>query len=55
MEIVKKLPKFEYFTVILKNRNIISKIRRSKDTDCAALNDNLIQALFEPEEGEIVN
>ena len=34
---VKCLPKFEYFTVFLKNKNIISKIRRSKITDYAAL------------------
>ena len=37
---LKCLPEFEYFTVILKNRNIISKIRRSKVTDYAALNIN---------------
>ena len=35
---VKCLPKFEYFTVFMKNRNFISKIRRSKVTDYAALN-----------------
>ena len=34
---VKSLPEFEYFTVFLKNGNIISKIRRSKVTDYAAL------------------
>ena len=34
---VKCLPKFEYFTVFLKNRIFISKIRRSKVTDYAAL------------------
>ena len=34
---VKCLPEFEFFTVFLKNRNIISKIRRSKVTDYAAL------------------
>ena len=34
---VKCLPVFEYFTVLLKNRNIIFKIRRSKVTDYAAL------------------
>ena len=34
---VKCLPEFEYFTVFLKNRNFISKIRRSKVTDYAAL------------------
>ena len=34
---VKWLPEFEYFTVFLKNRNFISKIRRSKVTDYAAL------------------
>ena len=28
---------FEYFTVFLKNRNFISKVRRSKVTDYAAL------------------
>ena len=35
----KCLPEFEYFTVFLKNRNFISKIRRSKVTDYAALRD----------------
>ena len=35
---VKCLPEFEYFTVFLKNKNIIFKIRRSKITDYAALN-----------------
>ena len=34
---VKYLPEFEYFTVFLKNKNIIFKIRRSKVTDYAAL------------------
>ena len=34
---VKCLPEFEYFTVLLKNRSFISKIRRSKVTDYAAL------------------
>ena len=34
---VKYIPEFEYFTVFLKNRNIIYKIRRSKVTDYAAL------------------
>ena len=34
---VKCVPEFEYFTVFLKNKNIISKIRRSKVTDYAAL------------------
>ena len=35
---VKSLPDFEFFTVFLKNKNIIFKIRRSKVTDYAALN-----------------
>ena len=34
---VKCLPEFEYFTVFLKNRNFISKIRISKVTDYAGL------------------
>ena len=34
---VKCLHEFEYFTVFLKNKNIIFKIRRSKVTDYAAL------------------
>ena len=34
---VKCLPEFEYFNVFLKNRNFISKIKRSKVTDYAAL------------------
>ena len=36
-KMVKCLPEFEYFTVFLKNKNFISKIRRSKVTDYAAL------------------
>ena len=35
---VKCLPEFEYFYFVLKNKNIIFKIRRSKVTDYAALN-----------------
>ena len=38
MKMVKYLPEFEYFTVFLKNRNFISKIRISKVTNYAALN-----------------
>ena len=39
MKMVNCLPEFEYFfTVFLKNRNFISKIRISKVTDYAALN-----------------
>ena len=34
---VKCLPEFEYFSVFLKNKNIIFKIRRSTVTDYAAL------------------
>ena len=34
---VKCIPEFEYFTVFLKNRKIISKMKRSKVTDYAAL------------------
>ena len=37
---VKCLPEFEYFTVFLKNKNNIFKIRRSKVTDYAALRQN---------------
>ena len=40
MKMVKCLPEFEYFTVFLKNRNFISKIRISKVTDYAALSDH---------------
>ena len=39
---VKCLPEFEYFTVFLKNKNIIFKIRRSKVTDYAALKVNVL-------------
>ena len=35
---VKCSPEFQYFTVFLKNSNLISKIRRSKVTNYAALN-----------------
>ena len=38
MKMVKCLHEFEYFTVFLKNRNLITKIRISKVTDYAALN-----------------
>ena len=38
---VKCLPEFEMFTVFLKNRNNISKIKRSKVTDYAALKDRV--------------
>ena len=38
MKMVKCVHEFEYFTVFLKNRNFISKIRISKVTDYAALN-----------------
>ena len=37
MNMVKCILEFEYFTVFLKNRNFISKIRISKVTDYAAL------------------
>ena len=37
---IKILPEFEYFSVFLKNKNIIFKIRRSKVTDNAALSNN---------------
>ena len=37
-KMVKCLPECEYFYCILENRNFISKIRRSKVTDYAALN-----------------
>ena len=37
MKMVKCLPEYEYFTMFLKNKNIIFKIRRSKVTDYAAL------------------
>ena len=37
MKMVKCLPEFEYFNVFLKNRNFISKIRKSKVTDYADL------------------
>ena len=35
-KMVKCLPEFEYFTVFLKNKKNIFKIRRSKVTDYAA-------------------
>ena len=48
---VKCLPEFEYFTVFLKNKNIMFKIRRSKVTDYAALtikilNDFILWVMF---------
>ena len=39
-KMVKFLSEFEDFTVFLKNRNFISKIKRSKVTDYAALTDS---------------
>ena len=39
---VKCLPEFVYFTVFLKNRNFISKIKKSKVTDYAALRNTII-------------
>ena len=41
-KMVKCLPKFEYFYCVLKNKNIIFKIRRSKVTDYAALNKTIM-------------
>ena len=41
---VKCLPEFEDFTVFLKNRNFISKIKRSKVTDYAALVSNFVSS-----------
>ena len=38
--LVKCIPKFYFFTVFLKNRNISSKIKRSKVTDYASLKNN---------------
>ena len=44
---VKCLPEFEYFfTVFLKNRNFISKIRISKATDYADLSIHWILGMF---------
>ena len=43
---VKCLPEFEYFTVFLKNRNFIPKIKRSKVTDYAALKKNFYSVLL---------
>ena len=41
------MPEFKYFTVFLKNRNIISKMKRSKVTDYAALSYHLsLSSLF---------
>ena len=40
---VKCLPEFEYFSVFLKNKNIIFKFRRSKVTDYATLIENKIK------------
>ena len=42
---VKCLPEFEYFTVFLKNKHIIFKIRRSIVTDYAALKIFLFEVL----------
>ena len=39
---VKCLPEFEYFTLFLKKKKIIFKIRRSKVTDYAALRNEFI-------------
>ena len=41
-KMVKCLPEFKYFPVLLKNRKFISKIRNSKVTDYAALRVHII-------------
>ena len=48
MKMVKCLPEFEYFTVFLKKRNFISKIRRSKVTYYAALKKIELFIIFRP-------
>ena len=45
MKMVKCLPEFENFTVFLKNRNFIFKIRISKVTDYTALKPYLLMRL----------
>ena len=37
MKLLKYIPEFKLFVVFLKNRNIFSKIKKSKVTDYAAL------------------
>ena len=43
---VKSLRQFEYFTVLLKNKNFTSKIKRSKVADYAALKTTLMWIKF---------
>ena len=46
MKLVKCIPEFYFFTVFMENRNIISKIKRSKVTDYAALMIGDVHLLF---------
>ena len=41
MKKIKCIPKFSIFTLFLKNRNIISKMKRSKVTDYASLTNSV--------------
>ena len=45
MKLVKCIPEIKCFTVFLKNRNIISKIKRSKVSDYAALSYQTLKGL----------
>ena len=44
---VKYLPEFEFFYYFLENRNFISKIRRSKVTDYAALSPSWVSLIYQ--------
>ena len=51
---VKCLPEFEYFTVFLKNNNIIFEIRRSKVTDYAALKNKICRDVVVYEQSSVL-
>ena len=42
MKLVQYIPEFLFFAVFLKNRNILSKIKKSKVTDYAALTNKCV-------------
>ena len=52
---VKCLPEFEYFYFVLKNKNIIFKIRKSKVTDYAALSPWPAVATFVQDDFSIIS
>ena len=54
MKLVKCIPEFYFFTLFLKNRNISSKIKRSKVTDYEALREHLLCDISGERSGSVV-